>query len=275
MKSNFIRNICLIIGSFLMAFAVKCIFEPAGIVMGGFSGLSVIFERLWQIPLWISTLVLNIPLFIAAFFLLGKITLVLSLFTTILLTVFMGVIPEKIYFAEDMFLSMVTGNLMYGLGIGLILARNVTSGGVDLLSMLINKYLKRIKLVWIMFILDGLIILFGTLTFGIKAGVYSVLSVYIISFLSDKIIEGPKTAKAVYIISDNYNEIASCIMKKIGRGVTGFDTIGMYSDKGRRTLMCIAGRREVIEIKKIVNEFDKNAFIIISGVSEVQGEGFL
>lgn len=275
MKSNFVRNTCLVIGSFLMAFAVKCIFEPAGIVMGGFSGLSVIFERLWEIPLWISTLVLNIPLFVAAFFLLGKITLVWSLFTTILLTVFMGVIPEKIYFAEDLFLSMVTGSLMYGLGIGLILARNVTSGGVDLLSMLINKYLKRIKLVWIMFILDGFIILFGTLTFGIKAGVYSVLSVYIISFLSDKIIEGPKTAKAVYIISDNYNEIAACIMKKIGRGVTGFDTIGMYSDKGRRTLMCIAGRREVIEIKKIVNEFDKNAFIIISGVSEVQGEGFL
>ena len=274
-KEFFVRSICLVVGSFLMAFALKCIFEPAGIVVGGFSGLSVIFERLWSVPLWASTLGLNIPLFIVAFFILGKKTLVRSLFTTVMLTLFVAAIPEKVYFAEDMFLSMVTGSLVYGLGIGLILAWNVTSGGVDLLAMLINKYVKRVKIVWIMFILDGLIIIFGTLVFGIISGVYSVISVYIISFISDKIIEGPRTAKTVYIISDNYKEIADAIMTRIGRGVTGFDTIGMYSDKGRRTLMCIAGKREVIEIKKIVNEYDKKAFLIVSGVAEVQGEGFL
>lgn len=273
-KSNYLRSGCLIIGAFLMAFAVKCIFEPAGLVTGGFSGIAIIMEATIGIPLWVTTVALNIPLFVVAYFFLGKNVLVWSVFTTVFLTIFIAVIPKKNYFQEDIFLSMVIGSLVSGLGIGMILVWSVTSGGVDLLAMILNRYTK-IKTVWLMFGIDGLIIGLGVVVFGIRAGAYSVISVFIVSYISDKIIEGPKTARAVYIISDNYMKIADAIMTEIGRGVTGFDTIGMYSDKGRRTLLCIAGKREISGIKKIVNELDKNAFLIISGVNEVRGEGFL
>lgn len=273
-KSNYLRSGCLIIGAFLMAFAVKCIFEPAGLVTGGFSGIAIIMEATIGIPLWVTTVALNIPLFVVAYFFLGKNVLVWSVFTTAFLTIFIAVIPTKNYFQEDIFLSMVIGSLVSGLGIGMILVWSVTSGGVDLLAMILNRYTK-IKTVWLMFGIDGLIIGLGVVVFGIRAGAYSVISVFIVSYISDKIIEGPKTARAVYIISDNYMKIADAIMTEIGRGVTGFDTIGMYSDKGRRTLLCIAGKREISGIKKIVNELDKNAFLIISGVNEVRGEGFL
>lgn len=274
LKKCFLQNGCLIIGSFLMAFSLKCIFEPAGLVTGGFSGLAVIVERIWNIPLWISVFLLNLPLFIAAFLIVGKKIVIWSIFTTLMLTIFIAVIPRRIYIVDDIFLSALVGSIMNGTGIGLILVWDVTSGGVDLLALLLHKYVKRVKTVWIMFALDGVIIILGAFIFGLICGAYSVISVFLISFISDKIIEGPKTARAVYIISDNYTEIANAIIGKIGRGVTGFDSVGMYSDKGRRTLMCIAGKREIVGIKKLVKEIDKNAFLIISAVTEVIGEGF-
>ena len=273
--------IYLVIGTFLVAFTIKCVYDPMGLVTGGVSGLAIVVKYLTSlvikggIPLWVTDLICNIPLFIAAFFVLGKKKLGKTLFAALSLNMFIALLPSIEIFSEDILLSGVFGGVVTGAGMGLVLATMSTTGGTDLLSMLIHEKKKHISVPSILFIVDACVVILGAFVFGINKALYAIISIYITSKVSDGLLEGLKFAKVAYIISDNYIEIAQEIFNVLDRGVTGINVTGMYSNSDKKMLFCVVSKKEMVKVIDIVNQKDEKAFVIVSDVREVMGEGLI
>lgn len=272
---RYIRYPVIMTGAALMGFAVKNIYDPAGIVTGGFAGIAIIAAGLKAVPLWVTNMALNVPLFIMAWRMLGQKIIVRSLIAVVIYSASMAVSPEVTWFAEDIFISAAVGGLTTGLGMGLVLYAGGTSGGVDMLATLICHLTHKVRLQWVIFAADALIICAGAYVFGAVNAVYAVISAFAASYVSGRIIGGPASSRAVLIISGHSTEIAGQIMNTTGRGVTGIDGIGMYTGHEGRLLLCIASSREIADIKDIIYSVDTEAFVTVSNVSEVLGEGFV
>lgn len=269
------RYLLLTIGAFLMGLAVKMIFDTSGLVTGGVSGIAVILQKILNIPMWLTNIVINVPLFIYGFRTLERRVLWDSFYANFIFTLAIGLLPDINPVGNDIFLSAVAGGFIMGTGLGIILSCDATSGGADLAAYMIQKKSKRIKTVWIIFIIDAIIIALGTPVFGIPSSIYGVISVFTISFVSGKIVDGPAISRTAYIISRNSIEIAAIINKKLERGVTGIKVMGMYENKEKIMLVCVARKREIHKIVEIVEEADKQAFMWIGDAREVMGEGFV
>ncbi len=158
---------------------------------------------------------------------------------------------------------------------GLVLATMSTTGGTDVLCMLLHVKLKHISVPRLLNFVDGLVVVTGVFVFGINKALYAIISVYIVSKVSDGIMDGMKFAKMAYIISERYMEIAEHILTAIDRGVTGLNATGMYSNKDRKVLFCVVSKKEMVEVLEITHRLDPQAFVIVSDVREVMGEGFI
>lgn len=258
-----------------MGFSVKNIYEPSGMVTGGFSGLAIIADAGLGIPLWLTNIILNIPLFALTAYFMGKNIIINSLSATIVYSVAVAVIPPMDFLEGDLFLSCVLGGMVMGAGLGLIIYSGGSSGGVDMLSILVNHKNNRVPVSWAMFLVDAVIIILGGVIFGWVRAIYSVISVWIVSFITGKIIDGPDYSKACIIISRKSTEISERIMRELERGVTGIDGKGLYSKQKELILFCVSSRHEMTSIREIVFEVDPCAFMTVSNVSEVFGEGFV
>ena len=272
---KYLSFIYRVAGAVLMAFAVKNILEPEELLAGGFSGISIIAKEWYDIPLWVTNVVLNIPVFILAFFWLGKRFVAGSLITTAAFSVAVGLLPEWRIVEGDLFLSSILGGMLMGLGLGLILLTGASSGGVDMISLLAHQKNPRLNVAWVMFIIDAVIIVSGGVLFGWHKAIYSVVSVWLVSFVSEKIMSGPNYTKACLIVSEHSRQISERIMAELKRGITGINGRGMYTGKSELVLYCVASRHEMTKIRKIVYEVDSKAFMTMSDVSEVIGEGFV
>lgn len=258
-----------------MGLAVKMIFDTSGLVTGGVSGIAVILQKILNIPMWLTNIVINVPLFIYGFRTLERRVLWDSFYANFIFKLAIGLLPDINPVGNDIFLSAVAGGFTMGTGMGIILSCDATSGGADLAAYMIQKKSKRIKTVWIIFIIDAIIIALGTPVFGIPSSIYGVISVFTISFVSGKIVDGPAVSRTAYIISRNSIEIAAIINKRLERGVTGIKVMGMYENKEKIMLVCVARKREIHKIVEIVEETDKQAFMWIGDAREVMGEGFV
>ena len=152
---RYIRYPVIMAGAALMGFAVKNIYDPAGIVTGGFAGIAIIAAGLKAVPLWVTNMALNVPLFIMAWRMLGQKIIVRSLIAVVIYSASMAVSPEVTWFAEDIFISAAVGGLTTGLGMGLVLYAGGTSGGVDMLATLICHFTHKVRLQWVIFAADA------------------------------------------------------------------------------------------------------------------------
>ena len=273
-RSPAVDYVLIFLGSMLMGFAIKNIYDPANMVTGGVSGLAIIFKDLWNVPLWITNTMLNVPLFLAALGVMGWKFIKRTLFATIMLSVSLYIIPEAAFMQNDIFLSALFGGIISGVGTGLVFLTQSTTGGTDMLAALIQKRMKHYTIAQIMQILDGLIVLVGATVFGIRAARYALITIFCVAKISDGLIEGLKFSKQAYIISDSYQEIADSIMAEMSRGVTGLPARGMYSDSEKNMLFCVVSKKEIVQLRELVARFDSKAFVIVSDVREVFGEGF-
>lgn len=265
----------IIAGAFIMGFAIKNMYDPAGLVTGGVSGIAIIVKSLTGIPLWITNTALNIPLFLAAWKIEGGRFLKRTAVATAALSISLGVIPEINLLTGEIFLSSLFGGIVTGMGTGLVFMFSATTGGTDMLAALIRRKLKHYSIAQIMQVLDGLVVLAGAAVFGVPYALYALISIYAVAKISDGILEGINFSKQALIISDRYQEIGDAIMNHMGRGVTAVDAVGMYSGQGRKMLFCVVSKKEIVQIREIVQELDKKAFLIVSDVKEVFGEGFI
>lgn len=262
-------------GTLLIGFAIKNIYDPVSMVTGGVSGLAIIAKELWSVPLWLTNTLLNIPLFAGGIFVMGWKFIKRTLFATVMLSVFLYVLPEGSYMGNDILLSALFGGIISGLGTGMVFLASCTTGGTDMLAALMQKRLKHYTMAQIMQVLDGLIVLAGATVFGIPIALYALIAIFCVSKVTDGLIEGLKFSKQAYIISNQYKEIADAVMERMGRGVTSLEARGMYSNEEKKMLFCVVSKKEIVKIREIVSEFDPGAFVIVSDAREVFGEGFI
>lgn len=275
------RSLKLIIGTFLMALAYKTVFDSVGMVTGGFSGIGIIVKRLTVdyvpggVPMWLVNVVLNTPVFIAGYIMMGKRFLLNTFAGTVLLTLFLALLPSGMVGEADYLIAALAGGVLYGGGLGLVLNAGATTGGTDLLAVLMSKCIKGASVIRLLQMIDGAVILIGAAVFGVRVSLYAMIAIYIGTLVSDRIVEGAKSAKAVWIITDRYSEVSSAIMTVMKRGVTMFNATGMYSCVQRSVLLCVVSKKQIPLLKEIVHCADDNVFLIIGDVREVCGEGFV
>ena len=277
-----IRSYLLIaVGTGMMAFAIKNIYDPIGLVTGGFTGIGIMVRKLTMdlvkggIPIWMTNVVLELPLFLLAFKLKGGHFLGRTLVASLLLSFWLGVIPDCNLAGGDFLLASVYGGVMVGAGVGLVLSAQVATGGTDLIATLLHMKFRAYSIAQILQVIDGLIILAGIYVCGIQASLYAVFAVFITSRVSDLITEGGKFSKAVYIISDQYEQTADAVLHQMNRGTTLLPAVGMYRGEEKNMLFCIVSKKEVVILKEHIRNIDVHAFVIVTDAREVLGEGFL
>lgn len=265
----------LLIGAVFMGIAVKSFFNTAGLVTGGFSGISIMLERGAGIPVWAGNIILNVPLFFYAAKVLSKKIVLESFVVNVFLTITLAVAPQIREAGTDLLASAMAGGLFMGVGMGMILYCGSTSGGVDMLAVCLQKRLKRGKTVWFIFFLDAIIIASGFGLFGFVKTVYAIMTVFLVSFVSGKILDGPKISQTAYIISEKSDEISDAVIARMERGVTRIEVQGGYTKTKKVMLVCVLRKREVRLMRDIVENIDGSAFVWLGDANEVMGEGFV
>ncbi|MGB4658809.1 MAG: YitT family protein [Mobilitalea sp.] len=275
------KYMTIVFGTFLMAMSVNFIYEPMAMVTGGFSGLGIIIKH-WTrsligggLPIWMFTILCNAPLFLISAKVIGRRFAISSLFGTVSFIIALMIVPVYDFQFDDYLMAAICGGVIDGIGIGLIFSVQASTGGTDLLASLIHHYKRHVSIPQILIIVDSIVVFAGAVVFGLGNALYATISIFIITKVSDGILEGLKFAKMAYIISDNYAEIADAILVKMDRGVTGLSATGMYSNRDKKMLFCVVSKKEIVQIVEISKKIDPNSFVIVSDVREVMGEGFI
>lgn len=280
-RSSFMNYIYLIVGTIFIAIAVNLVYEPMGMVTGGVTGIGIVIKYFTEglieggIPVWLTNVVLNIPLFLAGYLIKGVKFIKQSLLGSISLTLALYIIPVINIVDNEFFLASVFGGVITGIGMGMVISASGSTGGTDLLGLIIHHFLPHQNVPMIIGVIDGIIVLAGAIVFGVRTTLYAVVALYITAKFSDNILEGLKFAKAAYIISDYYEEIAGIIIKELDRGVTGIYAEGMYTKSDKKMLYCVVTKKEITKLIQLVSQIDTKAFVIVSDAREVMGEGFI
>lgn len=271
----------MLVGSGLIAFASKCIYDPCNMVIGGVSGLAILMRWIGEtflkrtIPLWLTTVVFNVPLMLLAWKQKGFAFISKMLIATAMFSVWLAVIPDVTVVERDMVLATVFGGVLTGAGVGLVFKANTTTGGTETVAMLLWPYFKHVSVAQILQVVDGFIVVLGVFAFGISDTLYAMLAVYVAARITDGMLEGVKFAKQAFIITNQVDKVAQEVMNKMERGITGLRAVGMYSQQEKTMLYCVVSKKEIVTLKEIVHNADANAFLVVTDAREVLGEGFL
>lgn len=258
-----------------MAMGTSLFLLPNKLSSGGFAGIATIIYYLFKLPLGVTMLLLNVPLFVMAFIRVGKETTIKGIIGTVMLSFFIDVFDKIEPLTTDRFLACIYGGIFVGIGTAIILKSNASTGGTDMLSYIIRSYKSAYRPGNLIVIVDGVIVLLNVLAFKqIEIGLYSVIAIYIMGKMIDIIFEGIYFTKNMFIVSNKYKEIAEEIGKKLDRGTTGIYAKGMYTRERKMMLWCVASRNEIAIIKDIAKKIDPGSFIVISNAREAWGKGF-
>ncbi len=280
-KRNLREIPLLVIGATLTALATKYVYDPAGLVTGGVTGLSIIAKSVGfryyglDIPLWMGSLIFNIPIFLYAIKQCGIKHVIRTGFVWAVLTAELYFLPDMSFIPDNLLLVAIDGSILMGIGSGMLLSARATSGGSDMLGEAMHRTVRSVSVGRLIQIIDGIIVALGLVTFGIERTLYAIISVYIMGRVVDLYLHKGKSAKMATIISEKNDEIAQEIMTSLDRGVTGLYGSGMYTGKDKRVLLCICSNKDLVEIKDIVKKHDPRAFFVVGNVDEAMGEGFL
>ncbi|MCL2573180.1 MAG: YitT family protein [Defluviitaleaceae bacterium] len=270
------------IGTAIMAFGLYFFFMPHNLVVGGVSGLGIIildysYNNLdFTIPVWLTTLVFNIPLVLIALKVFGLKFIAKTTFAYLFLTLSLFLLEEYVTytFETDFFLASIIGGVICGIGVGLVYRQLATTGGSVLVAALLHKVFKHIPTSRILMTVDWSIILLGFFVFDFERTMYAIIAIFVSTKAIEYILEGLNFAKAAFIISEDSHKIAAALTQMMDRGVTSLDGRGAYTGHEKNVLLCVVSKREIAKLKEVVTGIDKRAFVIVADVREVLGEGF-
>lgn len=278
-------------GCAVMTVSMNLFLIPFKLAPGGVSGMSTVIYYLINGAIPVGTLMLffNVPLFLTGFKSRGRSFTIRSLYGAVLLSILVDVSAPftdrlvKVYLVDfdksmavpDLLLNGLIGGVIMGFGLGIVLKEDATTGGTDLAASILKKLFPRRTFGELILMLDGSVILFATVAFrSVKLGLYAAISLYIATKTIDAYMEGFHFGKSLMIISDCSERISERLMHDVNRGVTGLNGMGMYSKKNKTVLLCVVKKQEITIVKDIVKECDPDAFVLLSDVREVLGEGF-
>jgi uncharacterized membrane-anchored protein YitT (DUF2179 family) len=277
-KKWFISHSLILIGAFILASGFVLFITPYKIIPGGVYGISIVLHYLFGTPVGLVALCFDIPLTIIGIRILGprfgyKTVLGFSLTAifTDTLTYFWGFEPLV---KGDALLSSIFGGVMVGLGLGLIFRSKATSGGSDIVAMIIAKY-TRLPLGMLMIYVDSVIVLVGVLVFrDWKIPLYSWIVIFITGKVIDIVLTGLSSDKSIFIISEKHEEIRDRIIINLNRGGTYIDGKGMFNMADRKIIFTVVSRRELATLEEYVHQIDPKAFLTVLDATEIFGEGF-
>ena len=273
-KHNVMRFLTFLLGCFIIASAYNIFLTTTKIVPGGVGGIAIILNKIIEVDNAIIILIADIILLTLSYFILGKEKTRNSIFGSLLF-------PLAVYLTENinvwfeidtsqMLLSAVFGGVCYGFGAGLVFKSGFTTGGTDILNQIISKYLK-LTIGKSMLLSDGLIVCTSAFIFGPIHLMYSIIVLYIISLLSDKVILGISDNKAFYIITDEEEKVKDYILKYLSHGVTILKARGGYLGEKENVLMCVLPTKDYYKLTEGIKEIDKDAFFLVTDAYEVFG----
>lgn len=263
----------IIIGLFSCSLGYCMFLVPNEIAPGGFTGIGQLCNALFGINVGTMALILNVPLFAVSMRSMGIKFGVKSLVASIGLSLFIDYLPIGAV-TDDLLLATVFGALLGGVGFGLILRGNATTGGTDMLASLIHTRVPTLRVGVLITMIDGLVVLASAFVFSPKMAMYALISVFIMNYTLDYVLDGMNRSTAYLIVSQKSDEIASQVLGQLERGVTGLYGRGRYSGQETEVLLCVVSRFEVIRLRRIVSSCDPQAFMIAINAHEVLGEGF-
>ncbi len=264
----------ILAGSVILAVGMNMFMVPNMLAPGGVSGLAVFGYHILGVPVGLTIIALNIPLFIVGYFVLGTRVVIQSLLGTFLFSVAVEITAPLLPAAtDDLLLAAVYGGIVMGLGVGLVFRYRSSTGGTALLSLILAKtsgISPGQALLWG----DLFVLTLAVFVFGSEAAMYAALSLFISIKVIDAILEGLGLAKSAIIITRCGAQINEKLIYELGRGVTRIEGQGGYTGEGREVLLCVVTRQQTARLKSIIYEIDPEAFVIIGNATEVHGEGF-
>ena len=266
----------MVIGSIAYAISTSLLLAPNSIVAGGMAGLAVLFHLFNEnIPIGLMTVALNIPIFICGLKMQGWKFIVRSLITVATLGVITDLLAPIGAITTDGVLASIYGGICQGIGIGLFVRYEFSSGGTELLARLFKRWFKILKIpVWVG-ILDGIIVVLGSVfTKNPNNMMYALIVIFLSTKVSEIILVGVEKSKLCIIITDKGQEISDELLRNSPRGVTMLDGEGMYTKRNRDVILTCVKNNQLTQLKQIVKSIDEHAFIIINDSVEVRGQGF-
>ena len=276
-KKTLFPTLMITLASACYALGFVWCYAPNGIAFGGITGVAQIINYLIPVlPIGVTVILLNIPLFLLGWRLIGGHLLVSSLYAMFISSVFIDVLtPLHDWQPMDPMLACIFGGVLMGLSLGLVFQQGATTGGTDLIARLLKLKLSWLPMGRLLMGIDLAVILAVAAVFGtLKAAMYGLVALYICSIVMDGVLYGMDNAKVAYIISDTNKEISDVLVKDLDRGVTVLHGQGAYTGAEKDVLMCAFKQREITAIKQAVKGVDPAAFLIVCDAHEVLGEGF-
>lgn len=273
-----IKNIFFILfGAAIYSFGLVHFNMQNNLAEGGFTGLTLIFYQLTGFNPSYSNLILNVPLFFIGWKYLGRTTFYYTIIGTVGLSLWLWIFNKyqvPIELGNDLILVALFAGVFIGVGLGIIFRYGGTTGGVDIIAQFANK-LFGMAIGRVMFIFDAVVIALSILTYlNYREAMYTLVAVFIASRVIDFIQEGTYSARGAMIISNKNNEIAEKIMKEMERGVTVLNGYGFFTKQNREILYCVVSKNELFRLKNAITSVDPHAFVSVTEVHDVLGEGF-
>ncbi len=265
----------LVVGALISALALDLFLAPNRIAPGGASGLGTILLNALGVPVSVTVLAVNLILFAVGFKKFGKKTIAMTFAATLMLSAFIQIFSFLKPLSDDMLLSSAFGGAMLGFGSGLTIASGASTGGTDFLAVILNGSFSHIAVADFILIIDLVIaVLSGVVFKNYSLLLYALFALYVNARFVDRVINGFRFARLVYVVSAKNKQIAEKLVKELDMGVTALYGRGMYSGNEQMVLMCAMRRNEFPKFRKTIEAQDKNAFIILAEANEVLGEGF-
>jgi len=263
----------IVLGAFLSGACFDWFFLPYSLAPGGVTGISTVLAHF--LPLTVGTLsfLINVPLFLLGWKTVGWRFALRSFIAMTLMSAFIDIVPTYDV-SGNVMLASIFGGAMLGVGLGMVVRAGATTGGTDMAAKMVHQRIAFLSIATILLMIDGAVVVLAALTFGMEAGLWALITLFICSKAMDMVIKGFNTAMQFMIISQRSEEIVIRIHREIDRGCTRLMAEGTYSGMPVGTLLCVLSRTEAPRLKKLIAEVDPGAFVTVCDVSEALGRGF-
>lgn len=269
----FIRILYIILGSFIYSIGVNMLFIPHRLLSGGLTGIAIILEYLLSIPKEITVVVLNVPLFIGGYRILGRRFIFLSLVGIGSMSAFLYLTKGWTIDVKDDMIAAIFGGLILGTGTGIVIRNRGSLGGTDIISLLVNKFFS-FSVGWIATACNLVILAVAALLLNVETAMFSMVGIFVSNKAVDAILTGFNHKKTVIIVSDVADEMAQELFRHVKRGITFLNGQGAYTHKDKKLIYMVVRTMELSKLREVVHRIDPGAFMSIIDTREVEGKGF-
>ena len=275
LKTHIKDYIIITIASVFYGLAISQFLDPNDIAPGGVSGLSMIINRIIDIEVGTIILMINVPILLLGLYKFGIKFIISTIYATVMGSIFTNILANYPPVTTDPLLATIGGSAIASIAIGFIFKAGATTGGTDIIVKVLRLKFPHLKTGRLFLICDMVVVLLSAFVFdNTDSALYAAIGVFLMSIVFDIVLYGADGAKLIYIISNEWQAIATRLLMELDVGVTYLEGEGAYSNEKKRVIMCVVRKQIAPQVEEVVKEEDGNAFMIVSSAAEIYGEGY-